>query len=354
MSFNHRRNWPRTALAGLGILGGMGAAVASYAYFREPFALELEQRTIHLPRAAGRLPRQGLRLLHLSDSHFQGLEGREAAKITRIARLLRDVPVDLIVHTGDFLHNDKGLESVLALYDALPRPTIGSFAVLGNHDYAVYDMGRALSFTWRRFLVREARNGHPQATADIPLFPAPPHNVEQLARYLRFGFYLLHNPIEGRRSGSNDIPRLVEALQERGVVWLNNRSVHLGELSGQPVDLRLAGIDDLYEGQPDLPAALSARRGDELTILLSHNPDVLLAEEANQADLLLAGHTHGGQIVLPLVGPAHTQSEHLSRREASGHFRRGALQIYINRGIGESIPLRFGAPPQISLLTLVE
>jgi predicted MPP superfamily phosphohydrolase len=72
-----------------------------------------------------------------------------------------------------------------------------------------------------------------------------------------------------------------------------------------------------------------------------------------QADLVLSGHTHGGQVVLPLVGAAHTQTLHLHRKEVSGYLRRGKTQVYITRGVGEGIPLRLGAAPQITLITLL-
>jgi len=57
--------------------------------------------------------------------------------------------------------------------------------------------------------------------------------------------------------------------------------------------------------------------------------------------------------VLPLLGAAHTQSEHLRRHEVSGHLRRGNTQVYITRGIGEGIPIRFGAAPQVTLITVL-
>lgn len=119
------------------------------------------------------------------------------------------------------------------------------------------------------------------------------------------------------------------------------------------IDLFLAGVDDLQEGHPDLAAALAGVDGSAPLLLLSHNPDILQAPAAHRADLILAGHTHGGQIVLPFLGPAHTQTDILSRADASGHVYLGDTQLYISRGLGEGIPLRFGAPPHITLLTLL-
>ncbi|RME58479.1 MAG: hypothetical protein D6790_11910, partial [Caldilineae bacterium] len=352
------RNWANGAnrelvaplMAGAGLLAGVGAgvgaALASYAFLREPFEVELERRTISLPRARGRLPRQGLRLLHISDLHFRGADRREQAKVQRVLDLVRDVEYDLIVHTGDFLHHDGGLANVLRLVRALPRPRLGSYAVLGNHDYATYDMSKALRYTWRNFIAQESRR------KGVPPPALQPSRVERTRQYVRFGLHLLHNRVDGEPTGANDVPRLRYELEQRGVQVLHNRSVHLNSALGQEgLDLYLAGVDDLQEGHPDLAAAFREVPSDAPLVLLAHNPDILQAPAALRADLVLAGHTHGGQIVLPLIGPAHTQTELLSRRHASGYLRRGNTQIYINRGLGEGIPLRFGAPPQITLIT---
>lgn len=338
-------------LLGAGVLTGLGASIgaglAGYAFYREPFDVQLEHLTIRLPKASERLPRQGLRLLHLSDFHFQGKTQREQGKIERVRRLTAGLDYDLLIHTGDFLHYDSGLEHVVALMEAIPQPRLGTYAVLGNHDYATYNMRKAIPYTWRNFLARESRYHHAR-----PLSVNSSRRMK-IQRYLRFGLHLFFNRIDGERTGSNDVARLRYELAQRGVQWLQNRAIHLNGDSGAAVDLFLAGVDDLIEGHPDLAAALDTVPDEAPLILLSHNPDVLQAPAVLRADLVLAGHTHGGQIVLPLLGPAHTQSDHLSRKEASGYFRRGKTHIYINRGLGEGIPLRFGARPHLTLITLL-
>ncbi|MCB0114856.1 MAG: hypothetical protein KDD84_12235, partial [Caldilineaceae bacterium] len=176
---------------------------------------------------------------------------------------------------------------------------------------------------------------------------------QRIARYLRFGLHLFFRRVDGEVTGHNDVARLHYELERQGIRWLHNRSVHMNGDSGvEGLDFYIAGIDDLIEGRPNLSAALRRVPEDAPLILVSHNPDVLESPAALRADLLLAGHTHGGQIVLPLLGPTHTQSDHLSRREAAGYFRRGKTHIYINRGLGEGIPLRLGAPPHITLIEM--
>lgn len=335
--------WAAGALTGLGASVGVG--LAGYAFYREPLDVRLEHLQVRLTHGAGRLPAQGLRILHLSDFHFQGTVWREEAKIERVRRLTAHLDYDLLIHTGDFLHYNSGIHHVLTLMDVLPPPRLGAYAVLGNHDYATYNMRKALPYTWHNFLAREAR--YKRAN---PLTYASSRRA-RYARYLRFGLHLFFNRIDGERTGTNDVARLRYELEQRGVHWLLNDSQRLGG-PAHPYDLYLAGIDDLIEGHPDLGAALRGVPANAPLILLSHNPDVLQSPAVLRADLLLAGHTHGGQIVLPWLGAAHTQSDYLSRKEASGYFRRGKTHVYINRGLGEGIPLRLGAPPQVTLITL--
>ena len=63
-------------------------------------------------------------------------------------------------------------------------------------------------------------------------------------------------------------------------------------------------------------------------VLLSHNPDIIASPRLNRIDLVIAGHTHGGQLVLPLWGPAHTQSAYLTRSNVAGYFWHGRTQFY--------------------------
>ena len=339
----------RLLLGGAGLMAGVGAGVAGYAFFYEPMNIQLERISVRLPHAADRLPPRGLRILHLTDTHFMGRDRREQAKINRICRQVADLDYDILVHTGDFWHVNRGRKNVAALLDALPKPKLAAYAVLGNHDYTHYSMLEALPRMWRAFQQRErARN---QGGA-LPRRISP-------AVMRRFMHFVRDTPIDGRGTGFNDAAALIDLLKQRGFQILHNQSVHLtaqavpaaGPAAGS-LDIYIAGIDDVVEGRPRIHHALDNVPADAPTILLSHNPDVIRSPRINQVDLVLAGHTHGGQIVLPFWGPAHTQVEHLERREVAGFFRRGETQIYISRGIGEGIPIRFGATPQFALITV--
>lgn len=324
----------------------VSVGILFYAHQIEPLDIQLERLTIRLPRAAGRLPAQGLRILQLSDSHFYGggRTRRERAKIERVRALTAGLDYDLLVHTGDFLHFDSGLENVLRLLDAVPRPRLGAFGVLGNHDYTHYAMREALPRMWRTFQAAERaadqRRGHVQRL------------LAATTRWPRYIRYVRNTPLDGRRTGSNDAAALNAALERWGMTMLHNRSIHLHR-PDIGLDIHLAGVDDVIEGRPRLGDSLHGIPESAPVILLSHNPDIIVSPQLPRVDLVLSGHTHGGQIRVPLWGVAHTQAEHLPRRHVSGYFRLGATQVYITRGMGEGIPLRFRAGPQITLIEIV-
>ena len=333
-------------LGGVTALASLGLGIASYALFHDPMRERMDRLTLRIPNAAGRLPRRGLRILHLTDTHFRGADWRERPKIEHIRRITDGMEVDVLIHTGDFLQDDRGLPNTLTLLDLLPKPRIASFAVLGNHDYSVYGHGEMLSRGWANF--NHSQNG----------YGANGNNygpIHQLRRFIQFGRYFANAPLDLKRTGTNDTGALKRELIARNVRILQNQHVRLLHRNGdgEDIDVYMAGIDDLTEGKPDLLTALQGIPVSAPTVLLSHNPDIVGTAGIERADVVLAGHTHGGQIVLPLLGPAHTHSEQLSRREASGYLRRGSTQVYISRGVGEGIPLRFAAAPQIALVTLL-
>ncbi|MCX6045306.1 MAG: metallophosphoesterase [Chloroflexi bacterium] len=334
--------------SGLGMFFGLGVGLASYAYWHEPLNIDFEHLTIHLPNAKGRIPVQGLRILHLSDTHFQGSDRREHAKIEKIRRLTADLEYDLLIHTGDFWHLESGLPNILSLLDAIPQPRLGSYGVFGNHDYTHYDSVSAIPRMWQTFRDREAAlsQGQPR--------PLLLETVNKVSQFWRFGRYIRNTPLDMIRTGSNNPTKLIQALQACGMQILHNRGVHLYDRPGEAdgIDLYLAGVEDVQEGRPHLGDSIADRPIDVPVILLSHNPDIVESPQIDAVDLVLAGHTHGGQIVLPLWGPAHTQAQYLARANVAGYWRRGNTQVYITRGIGEGIPLRFGARPQITLITV--
>ena len=112
----------------------------------------------------------------------------------------------------------------------------------------------------------------------------------------------------------------------------------------------LAGVDDTMVGLEDLPLALAGSRSDELKLLLAHNPVILRRAARAGVDLVLSGHTHGGQVTWRNERSA---SGRVRRRILRGLARRGETQIYVTRGLGTVVlPVRYGCLPEVSLLTL--
>ena len=111
----------------------------------------------------------------------------------------------------------------------------------------------------------------------------------------------------------------------------------------------LCGVDDYMVGKTDLRAALHGSFPDEMKLLLAHNPVIVRQAARFGVDLILSGHTHGGQVKL-----RDEEKRILPRRKLkNGLHRRKETQIYITRGIGTVVlPVRFGCPPEISLIEL--
>ena len=111
----------------------------------------------------------------------------------------------------------------------------------------------------------------------------------------------------------------------------------------------LAGVDDHMVGKTDLPNALRGSFPDEMKLLLAHNPIILRQAARYDVDLILSGHTHGGQVKI-----REREKRILPQRKlTNGLHRRKDTQIYITRGIGTSVlPIRYQCPPEISLLEL--
>ncbi|MGH9799573.1 MAG: metallophosphoesterase, partial [Blastocatellia bacterium] len=212
-------------------------------------------------------------------------------EIDAAVRHANELKADLIVLTGDYIsHSPDYIPGCARALGGLQAPH-GVFAVLGNHDH------------W------------------------------------------------------TDGAAMQSALIEQGIRVLMNENarIEIGD-----THIRLLGIDDLMAGQVNLPAAMFGTSVDETRILLSHNPRIIREAARAGIDLVLSGHTHGGQINWRLLtGRKDTKLNRWlrrpSRRLIRGHTQLGATQLYVNRGLGTIIaPLRYGCPPEITLLELVK
>ena len=116
--------------------------------------------------------------------------------------------------------------------------------------------------------------------------------------------------------------------------------------------LNVAGVDYQRSAKDYLPDAEKMVAPGAFNMLLSHNPDVFPVAARQGYDLTLAGHTHGGQVAVEILGQSINPARFFTPF-VYGLFRRGAAAAYVTRGIGTiGVPVRVGAPPEIALLRL--
>lgn len=147
-----------------------------------------------------------------------------------------------------------------------------------------------------------------------------------------------------------DVPRLRQSLVDCGMIDLGGRWQAI-EARGQTIIL--AGNEMPWLGPlPDLADCPTSDTADwPLRIVLAHTPDQWPWAVRNDFDLMLAGHTHGGQVRLPIVGPIFCPSRH-GVELASGVFYKLPTVIHVTRGVSGETPLRWNCPPEIAYLTL--
>jgi len=146
-----------------------------------------------------------------------------------------------------------------------------------------------------------------------------------------------------------DPEEITRALRAQRIRVLRNAHCVLRSGSAR---LWVVGVDDLWWEAADIRAALRSIPARDPKILLCHNPLGIHMAAAHGIDLMLSGHTHGGQVRLPMVGSVYGRSK-LGERFVEGWNRLDGTQIYVSRGIGKVlVPLRFGCPAEITLLRL--
>jgi predicted MPP superfamily phosphohydrolase len=246
------------------------------------------------------LPSDGpdrLDVLHLSDLHVVRGDG---AKRRFLAGLPR---ADVTVVTGDLLAEPEAVENVV---DALKpaRGRLASWFVLGSNDYFV---------------------------------PRP----------LNYFAYFRRNR-RHRRAAGGRARDLIAQLTADGWVDLTNS---LRETAIDGLDIELLGLDDAHIQWHDLRVA--PRRTERFGMAVMHSPDSAPETAALGYDLLFAGHTHGGQVCLPLVGALVTNCS-MPRRLVAGLIRMGPAILHTSRGLGTSkyAPFRFCCRPEATILRL--
>lgn len=143
-----------------------------------------------------------------------------------------------------------------------------------------------------------------------------------------------------------DPDAITKALNRAGVRVLRNEGVEVAE------GLWVAGLDDVWEGRPSLERALKGMPADAATVLIVHEPDY--ADEViadGRVTVMVSGHTHGGQVRLPFLGPPILP--YLGQQYVAGLYALDDMALYVSRGVGViSPPVRFNCRPEVTLLTL--
>ena len=201
---------------------------------------------------------------------------------------VNQMPYDLAVITGDFVsHSLKYVEAAVDLVAQLRRPIAVTF---GNHDYSTSIE------TWSSSEVADA---------------------------------------------------LTAALQNRGVEVLRNRSLMLKHDDGQ---IHIVGLEDFWSGQFSPEKAFAGIHQNDPIIARSHNADSVFTLRRFGADWVLAGHTHGGQIRIPILGPM-VLPVHFKQFD-KGLFDVRGTRLYVSRGVGCRVPVRFRCPPEVTTFVL--
>lgn len=182
-------------------------------------------------------------------------------------------------------------------------------------------------------------------------FVAANHAAQRCAEILKTLICTERYAILGNHDVAVGTTLVTGALERHGVPVLRNRSVNLTRGGDS---LTLGGTADPGTDIPDLNLAIPPQpRGP--VILMAHAPDyadvVVAHPRGSSVDLMLAGHSHGGQIRLPFVGPLVLPP--MGRKYVEGPYQLGRMQLYVNRGIGTvGLPFRLNCPPEITMLTL--
>lgn len=151
----------------------------------------------------------------------------------------------------------------------------------------------------------------------------------------------------GNHDHWTDAKAMTEALRARSITVFVNQGAYFTRGDAK---IWICGVDDFLAQAEDLPAALKGAQKSDFKLLLAHNPVILPRAADASVDLVLSGHTHGGQV---RFRPTREGLFRPSTRRAAGLFTRKTTQMYISRGLGTVVlPFRYQCPPEITLLEL--
>ena len=248
-----------------------------------------------------------LNILHISDTHVTAANHKLQEWLERLPDLM-DVTPDLVLTTGDMIDHTDGIDPLMKALEGI-QGRLGRYYVLGSHDY--------YQSTLRGF-------------------------VDGMAKLYRKG----RVPLATRH---NDTEQLETKLVASGWVSLMNTTEFVDTPAGR---VRLTGMADPFMNRHST-AHIQRTSEDAVAIGLVHSPEVVSEWALAGYDLVLAGHTHGGQVCVPGWGALVTNSS-LPPPMAAGLTRVGSMWLHVSPGLGTGrfAPIRFARRPEATLLQL--
>ena len=236
---------------------------------------------------------EGLRIMQISDPHVGNFMPGE--KFAGLIEQINQRPCDMLVLTGDIINNNMAwMPECMEAMHKLKLPRYGAYVCIGNHDY----------------------------------FAGGPEEILQ---------------------GMRDLGMTV-VRDDHVVVPIGNSKINV------------AGIDyPMWSGghglrgtrlEPRVDTALAGRDPEAPTIMLAHHPHAFDRAAEHGVQLTLAGHTHGGQFAFSYPGGKTVSLGDLMFRYVAGEYQKNGSYLYVNRGIGNWFPMRLGAPPEVTRITV--
>jgi predicted MPP superfamily phosphohydrolase len=276
----------------------------AWATFGEPYRPVFRRHRLTVTRAW-----PAVSIVHISDLHVRSSDLR-LFRSQKAA--LQTLAPDVLCVTGDMCEKVADIHLVIDLLKTV-SPRLGTFVVLGNHEHNAplpLRLREQHARGWRKLLGRAMRVAAPRLRSD----------------------------------GDDEGHAMADALTDAGITVLHNAGQRI-VANGQ--SLWIAGCDSAWAGHADMQAAMRGRRPDEACLALIHEPDLAFEAQEHGADLILAGHTHGGQVRFPFFGALYTLRMDPRILIAAGFQTIEAGLLHITSGMGHTIPLRFRCPPEV-------
>ncbi len=276
----------------------------------------------------------GLRVAQLTDLHRGKLTSDKL--LWKAVEQIREWQPDLILLTGDYVDSDPS--DIAPCMHILSSLTNGTASITETVEEVLKPYIAPGQPALKGLEIRLAKTKR-QASA----LPSPESipNADMRRRLAPLGVYA----VPGNHDAKAGLDLVQAALEGIGIAFLKNQSVKL------PNGLWVVGLDEDYIGRPDVARAFADVEPDAPVLVMAHNPgeaDLL----KDRACIIFSGHTHGGQINVPIL-----TARQLRRIKAKGYragwYDVGQARLYVNRGVGNTeVPFRFRCPPEAALFTL--